>query len=249
MKAIYKIINIVNGKFYLGSSIKIKKRKSTHFSKLKHNNHHCIHLQRAYNKYGKDNFIFEIINSCDNCLKEEQVLLNNLDWSECYNISKFAGGGDNISNHPNKEEIIKKLTLILDQNKHKIKPRFKKENGNWKGGKTFCQCGTRINSNTKTCIKCQNRNGVNNPFFGKIHSDETKLKLSDESKQRGYMGSQEKAVIIDETEYKSVSFASRELLVTPNTIINRIRNNKFPKYRYKNECLTTIETTEKSGKE
>ena len=171
-----------------------------------------------------------------------QPWLDNLNWNNCYNISKFAGGGDNLSNHPNREQIIKKLTEILNNHRHKIKPRFKEENGNWKGGKTFCKCGNRINSNSFTCAKCQDKTGINNPFYNKQHSEETKNKISEKNKKRGYVGNQEKSVIINNIEYQSVSNAARKLNVTPNTIINRIRNKKFPEYSYKNEYLTTIET-------
>jgi len=241
MKAIYKITNLVNGKFYLGSSKNINKRKSVHFSSLRYNKHHCLYLQRAYNKYGKENFRFEIIKECKDCLREEQEYLDTLDWNSCYNVSKFAGGGDNISNHPNKNEIIKKLIQILDENRYKISPRFKEDNNNWKGGisKKLCiSCKLEIPSSNKSkCKNCyfseRNYNGSSNPFYNKSHSIETKQLLSKINKERGYIGSQEKAVIIDNKEYKSISFAARELNISPNTIINRIRNNKFPNYKYK----------------
>lgn len=254
MKAIYKITNKINGKFYLGSTKNVRKRKGTHFSSLKHNKHHCTPLQRAVNKYGVENFEFEILESCEECLIEEQIWLDNLDWSKCYNVSKFAGGGDNLSNHPNKDEIIVRLTKILNENRHKIKPRFKEENGNWKGGVSIknCEsCGREISgSNKSKCKGCyfkeRDYSGDKNPFKGKFHSDKTKKLISDKLKEKGYVGSQEKSVIINSIKYKSISEAARILNVTPNTIINRIKNVKFPDYNYGIECLTTIEKTDLS---
>lgn len=53
---IYHITNKINNKKYIGKTTDIKHRLESHFSDLKNNKHHSIKLQRAYNKYGKDNF-------------------------------------------------------------------------------------------------------------------------------------------------------------------------------------------------
>jgi group I intron endonuclease len=87
---IYIIKNVINGKFYLGSSINLSKRKRTHFRDLKNNKHHCIYLQRAYNKYGKENFEFIILFNCSKeyCLEFEEYFIKSL--SPKYNTSKVA---------------------------------------------------------------------------------------------------------------------------------------------------------------
>lgn len=56
---IYSITNKVNGKKYIGKTNNIVKREFDHFNDLKKHQHHSTKLQRAYDKYGKDNFIFE----------------------------------------------------------------------------------------------------------------------------------------------------------------------------------------------
>lgn len=58
---IYKITNIINGKFYIGSSVNLNRRKSRHFEDFRKNIHSNPHFQNAYNKYGEENFIFEVI--------------------------------------------------------------------------------------------------------------------------------------------------------------------------------------------
>ncbi len=61
---VYKIINLVNGKFYIGSIASkngFKQRWNTHKRELNNNIHVNKHLQRAWNKYGKESFLFEII--------------------------------------------------------------------------------------------------------------------------------------------------------------------------------------------
>lgn len=44
---IYKIINVVNNKLYIGSAVNISGRFSTHKNQLKNEKHHSIVLQRA----------------------------------------------------------------------------------------------------------------------------------------------------------------------------------------------------------
>ena len=62
---IYTITNILNNKIYIGFARNIDKRWIRHRKDLKNNSHHCKHLQDAYNKYGKDNFKFEVLVKCE----------------------------------------------------------------------------------------------------------------------------------------------------------------------------------------
>lgn len=61
---IYKIENTLNGKKYVGFASDIDYRWTCHKNQLIANNHHCGHLQRAYNKYGKDAFLYVILEEC-----------------------------------------------------------------------------------------------------------------------------------------------------------------------------------------
>lgn len=61
---IYKIINKVNGKYYVGSSIDIRVRWKNHIKALNKNIHKNPHLQSAWHKYGSENFVFEIVELC-----------------------------------------------------------------------------------------------------------------------------------------------------------------------------------------
>lgn len=233
MGFLYIILNKENGKFYLGSTKNIKKRKSTHFRQLKKGKHHSIYLQRAYDKYGTDAFIFVLIETSYKYIIREQELLDNIDFKDSYNISKTATGGDMISNHPDRDKIIAASTKRL-LNLPKQAPRYKEANSNWRGGKTFCDCGTRISSYAKCCINCIDRTKENNSFYGKTHSLETKKKLSQMRKGK-YSGNQEKPVLIEGIQYKSLSSAARSLGKNVSTVLYRINspNPKFESYLYK----------------
>lgn len=65
MIGIYKITNVINDKCYIGYSKQIDERKSQHFRQLKNNKHENIKLQRAFNKYGLDNFKVEYLKLFD----------------------------------------------------------------------------------------------------------------------------------------------------------------------------------------
>lgn len=62
---IYKIENLINGKLYIGQSINLRRREVKHFTELRNNKHVNKHLQRAFNKYGEENFKFGIMLFCE----------------------------------------------------------------------------------------------------------------------------------------------------------------------------------------
>lgn len=92
---IYKITNVVNNKFYIGSTIYTKDRFYNHKRTLNLNKHINKHLQNSWNKYGEHNFKFEIIDSIfgtrnDGYDLEQFYLDKYYDNVECYNFSKCA---------------------------------------------------------------------------------------------------------------------------------------------------------------
>ena len=58
---IYKIRNVVNNKFYVGSTTDTRERFRNHRQMLRGKRHHCPHLQASWNKYGEDCFKFEVV--------------------------------------------------------------------------------------------------------------------------------------------------------------------------------------------
>ena len=126
ISGVYKITNILNGKFYIGSAKDVDKRWYSHKMEWKCGIHRNPHLQRSYNKYGLSAFVFEIIELCppDDVLKLEQHYLDLLRpfGSRGYNICEHAAGGDNIANHPRRNEIIARMAETQRQRYAKMTP-------------------------------------------------------------------------------------------------------------------------------
>lgn len=249
---IYKIINKINNKYYLGSSIDIDHRFSTHISNLKRGKHDNDYLQKSFNKHGENNFIFEIIEVTENdieiILGREQWYLDNWKpWERDigYNINRIASGCTfPLSQHPRGEEIRMKLSEatknwrngLSEEEKQKRKDALKGEkNPNWRGGGIFCECGARIYKPSKCCCNCLDRTGENNAFYGKTHNEETKNKLKEKIKSqprtKGKLSA--RIVIIDGREFKSLGEAVRVLGIAQSTISNRLKSENWTNYTYK----------------
>lgn len=92
---VYRIRHTKSDQCYIGSCSDtrggLRNRWNKHISDLVNHRHHSIKLQRAFNKYGFDAFVFEVLIYCEpqDCLWFEQIALDEL--SPRYNISKVAG--------------------------------------------------------------------------------------------------------------------------------------------------------------
>ena len=86
LSGIYRILNKINGNCYIGSSLNVEKRYKHRLSTLRHNSSRCSILQKAFNKYGEDNFEFQVILCCkpEYRLYYEQQLIRELNSQ--YNV-------------------------------------------------------------------------------------------------------------------------------------------------------------------
>jgi len=106
---IYAITHIASGRRYVGSCLYPTRRWIEHRSKLKHQKHHCAHLQRAWNLYGIDAFRFSIIQelTTNNSALRAKAELAAIGASECFN-SRIANLG--LTNFENSPETRVKIT-------------------------------------------------------------------------------------------------------------------------------------------
>lgn len=89
---VYHIKNNINGHLYIGSAAKsFDIRWKNHLNELRKGKHNNSKLQRAFSKYGEENFSFKILAYLpqDKCLKVEQWYIDIV--NPYYNICKVAG--------------------------------------------------------------------------------------------------------------------------------------------------------------
>lgn len=120
---IYKTINLVTGKFYIG---KDKYNNPNYFGS-------GVKLKDAIKKYGINNFNKEIVEYCKSYehLNERErfwiLYYQSTNPLIGYNISTGGDGGDNFTNHPNKEQYRHKLSVSSSITNNKLQHKRKED--------------------------------------------------------------------------------------------------------------------------
>jgi len=167
---IYKIRNVVNQKFYVGSTVNHRERFRNHRRLLRSGKHHCKHLQAAWNKYGEDCFKFEIVE----VVESAEVLWEHEDfWLEehfgqdyCYNAGRRADApmrGRTGELNPNYGK-----TLTDEQKAVLRAARFLQPDP---------RLGKKHTEETKERIRQKHLASPQSFWLGKTRSEETKAKI------------------------------------------------------------------------
>jgi len=94
MAVIYRITNMANGHYYIGSAESFARREWQHKYDLKRGAHKNPRLQAAWNKYGADMFVFEVIEEVPEGRAtfdvENTYLMKCVGQPDCYNINVDA---------------------------------------------------------------------------------------------------------------------------------------------------------------
>lgn len=135
-KGVYVIKNKINNNVYIGSTtMYFLKRFHHHLSMLRANKHKNKYLQNAWNKYGEENFEFNILEVCnkEECLNREQYYIDMYKDSS-YNINPLASGTPNLS-----QETINRRAATMKEKfaKGEIQSNFKKGHTPWNKGMTM----------------------------------------------------------------------------------------------------------------
>lgn len=168
---IYKIRNVVNEHYYVGSTVDSRKRFWAHRKALRSGTHDCIRLQRAWNKYGEDCFKFEIVqqlNTKDELYPAEQKWLDEHFGTEyCYNVAAHADSPMRDASPEIRARLAAKTKAWLERDGH---PR---QGAEWSEEKKEQIRQSRIGKHS----------GENHYRYGKTVSEETRKKIGDT--QRG----------------------------------------------------------------
>ena len=180
MMGVYKILNKINNKFYIGSSKDIDKRWWRHKYSLNNDNHHSRHLQRAWNKYGEENFDFivvEVVSSIELLFIREQYWMDKTlcyDGKYGYNVSQrakcvYMGKGENSSMYGkhHTEETKQKLRKFHTGRKLSEETKIKMSQSSK---------GQIISLETRERISFMNRG--KNSILNKYHIEEIKMRLA-----------------------------------------------------------------------
>lgn len=85
---IYTILNTVNLRIYVGSSVNISSRLEKHLSNLRHNKHHNSWLQQEWNHFGESAFRCDVL--------EEVEAIADIPGIEAEWIKRFAHRAYNV---------------------------------------------------------------------------------------------------------------------------------------------------------
>lgn len=171
---IYKIINIQNAKFYIGSSTSVAKRWRKHVRDLRANAHHCPHLQAAWNKYGEDSFVFRVVEVVDPIDLLQQVEQRWIDkhhgQPNCYNYAKYVDNSNRgvVRTDKHRKRLSEALKAYYAQHPHPATGRTHSKESKFLMSQN--RSGKAVTPATRELLRLAN--------LGKTASAETRAKLS-----------------------------------------------------------------------
>jgi group I intron endonuclease len=210
---VYRWTNQINGKEYLGSTAKAKRRLYTSRPRaldLKSLESKNMPIYKAILKYGHENFIFDIIEYCQplEAIQREQYYLDNFDFS--YNVLAKA---DSLLGYEHTKETLTKMKGRKNLLGFKHKPETLKN---------LRELQTAKNHSEQAKLKMREvwaKRKINS-----LKKTETKKKTRKQIEGKTVVVTNIKTKI--STEYISISDAAASLNVTRLTLRNYIKSKK-----------------------
>ena len=155
---IYLILNEITGQVYVGSTVRFSKRYNQHKRLLATKTHHNERLQYSFNKYGVENFAFEIVEVVEDISGLLQAEQNHIDWysaiQDSFNLSKIAGKVEHTKEVRRKISLAHKGKIVSAETRQKM---------------SDAAIGKVLSEST--------RNKIRDHFKGRVFSEEHKQKI------------------------------------------------------------------------
>jgi group I intron endonuclease len=222
MAVIYRITNMLTGDYYIGSAESFERRKWQHTYALKRNEHKNPRMQAAWNKYGAEAFVFEILEAVPEHVLafeiENTYLRKCVGQPDCYNV--------------NVDAFVPRLGIPHRvESKEKISTAVQKALSEGRGGKFIPSDETKAKMSSSAMgnknalgykrtpeevAAIRQRTLGNQNFLGKRHTEESRAK----------MGSAVVAHLPDGTtrEYVTMSLMAEQVGVFLPTIIRACKS-------------------------
>lgn len=211
----YNIINKTTGKVYVGISIHIKERWSIHRQYLRKNKHPNNHLQNAWNKYGENDFEFNMLEVIDfdynnKDINYRKAISEKLDKLEKKYFTKYNSTEREYGYNLNEAGLH---GVASEETKKKLSEMRQGENNSFYGKK-----------HSKDSKKLMggaviDYSGEKNPNYGNRWSDEQKEQMSKINKGRNlgkHHNNETKQKISKSNSGSKNGMAKKFKLVSPN---------------------------------
>jgi len=220
-RGIYKIINVINNKFYVGSAVNFTARKRRHWWALRSQRHANKHLQAAWDKYGENAFRFVIVQELtdaeDLVAAEDVWLKEHVGKDYCYNLGTeaiaFTRGW-----YGEKNSMWGKTFVHTSEAKKRISfaSRARVQSEEEKAKRRQSMKGHVVTTATRAKISAT-LSGAGNYWYGKKRP-EFAIKVS-------------KAVVVTDpngnaTEYASISILREQMKMKPPTVNRALKSGK-----------------------
>lgn len=203
---IYKTINLINGKIYIGKH-NAKNIQNTYLGS-------GVVLNYAIKKYGKNNFYKQILEICsceDELNKKEKYwinILNSQNKEIGYNITNGGSGAEGYKHNP---EIIKKLSENHASKKigYVFPMQGKKHTAKTKQKISMANKGKKRSEDVKKKMS-ESRKGKNNNMYGRKHTKESIKKMSEVKKGKTFSDEHKRKISENHSRHNLGKTASKE---------------------------------------
>jgi group I intron endonuclease len=165
LAGVYLIRCVHDGRVYVGSSGRVRRRWGAHKSSLSRGVHHCRHLQRAWSKHGAGGFLFEIIELVDlEALRLQKETLHIQAFRSSVGVYNTAPVGGTIQGMKMPPRTAEHRRKIGDAHRGKVVgPEFREWSSKMHKGKT---------------ISPEHRAIMAASSAARVHTDQTRARLS-----------------------------------------------------------------------